>query len=135
MCCRVFKVPILPHEALWLIRRYGNGVAYFSPEKRKYYLAKKPNGSCVFLDESVYPVRCTIHFEKPFTCRLWPFHITRKPISNLEKEYAEFQYRDETYYVYLNSSCQGIGYGYPLPAVIPRYIELWLKKEKLLHRV
>jgi hypothetical protein len=46
----------------------GFAVTYCRRSGRRYLLAQKEDGYCIFWDE-----KCTIHPVKPLMCRAWPF--------------------------------------------------------------
>lgn len=97
-----------------------------------YYLKKKYDGSCIFQINNM----CGIQDIKPLACKLWPVIINEKPKYGYKEE-AEYEYKGQSFYIYLDSYCKGISYGKPLPFfekyIIPEFIEISLKsREKQL---
>ena len=121
-CCIDYIVPLTYREAFRLQSVYG--VRIYKLGDR--YVLKGAGEPCPFLILRPYSSICTIQNEKPRACKLYPFIIRLKPIDNASKEYAEFTYKGNKYYVYLQSGCRGIGQGADLELVIPKFIELWL---------
>ena len=122
-CCTKFKVTLRPYEYAKIFELMPEAVVV----DVKPYL-RKIGGRCVFLDE--YGL-CSLHELglKPFSCKVWPFLVYRKPKSVSCGE-AEFYYKGETYYVYFNQYafiCPGVGVGRPeeLPNVISEVIEIY----------
>ncbi len=83
-CCRIWQVELLPGEperAENLAWPAGDPLIGIEPLARhggKTYLAHRPDGACVFLNEA--NGRCRIHEQfgeptKPLGCRLYPFQI------------------------------------------------------------
>ena len=123
-CCQAYIVPIKFIEALNYTRKYGEVTIYL---KGKYYLTKKSDGSCIFLNKNSSITSCRIYLERPLTCKLYPFHITRKPIKDTDPKDAEININGEKYYCYVDAACPGVGRGYEIKYLIPKIFELWKK--------
>jgi hypothetical protein len=55
---------------------------------------------------------CGLQQMKPKACKLWPFKIVTKPeFGNASK--AAYNYGENTFFVYADSTCGGIMYGNP----------------------
>ena len=103
-CCKKYVVPLSNEEAERLMRKYGK----FVVEKigRRYFI-RKVNGRCIFLKNGL----CTIQEEKPRACQLWPFYIYKKPRKSKDAKYAYIEYKNEDFYVYVDTFCRGINRG------------------------
>jgi len=126
-CCREFRVPLNAYEATKLAEIFGYDCLELG--LKGYYLKKKPNRRCIFQIYSGGRWICGIQGIKPLACRLWPFIVTQKPRYEYKDE-AEFEFRGQKVYVYLNPYCRGIIYGTPssifIKKVIPEFVELSL---------
>lgn len=121
LCCRNFLVPLLTHEALKIYKTFGPLIVQVNG---KIALAKKPDGSCVFLTYEGGIAKCTIYFERPGVCRLYPFYIK----VGAEEGEEDALYVDETgfkYRVYIDTNCPGTYKGPPIEPIIPKVIETW----------
>ena len=126
-CCRAYEVVLSFSEWLKLVNVYGAGVA--RPSLNKFYLSKRNDGSCIFLNQVGNRYYCGLQYDKPKACKIWPFKISSRPKYGRPRE-AAYRYRDKTFYVYLVSSCSGIRWGTPseefVKAVIPEFIDIAL---------
>ena len=126
-CCKEFKVPLSAYEATRLASIFG--YEYLELGLRGYYLKKRQDKRCVFQVYSNGRWICGIQGLKPLACRLWPFIISERPRYDYKDE-AEFEFRGQRFYVYLNPYCRGIIYGKPssmfINKVIPEFIEISL---------
>lgn len=108
-------------EALNLARKYGVPMVV---RGAKYIMPCKANGSCVFLDEEGGVATCTIYFERPYVCRMYPFHVTQRDLgfgggaSYVDDDGVKL-------YVYIDATCRGVGYGRPIASLIPIVVSLW----------
>ncbi len=122
-CCTEFEVILRPYEYARIFELMPEAVvAGVKPSLRKI------GGRCIFQNE--YGL-CNLQELglKPFSCKVWPFLVYKKPKSVNPKE-AEFYYNDEIYYVYFNQYafiCPGINMGRPeeFPSVISEVIEIY----------
>jgi Fe-S-cluster containining protein len=123
------------NEWLKLIRTYGIGVT--GAGLNKFYLEKKPDGSCLFLCMSEGICLCGLQNMKPLACKLWPFKIVDKPKYGKGRE-AILNYKGRRLFVYVDPFCPEIRWGKPTATmtsnVIPEFIEIALGlKEKQFH--
>ncbi|MEM1990144.1 MAG: YkgJ family cysteine cluster protein [Candidatus Bathyarchaeia archaeon] len=128
ICCREFEVVLTFQEWLNITKKYGVGVTRAS--LNKFYMGKKPDGSCVFLYMAPSGKwLCGLQRNKPLACKLWPFKILNKPKYGDPKK-AAFEYYGHRFYVYVDSFCPGIYWGPPsaelIYKVIPEFIEIAL---------
>ncbi len=123
-CCIAFAIPLKFIEALRLTRKYGPVVIQAGG---KYYLAKKPDETCIFLKYNGPIAYCQIYLERPGCCKLYPFHISRKPLPNVNPSSAKALIGGETLYIYIDAACPGVDdrMGYPIKNLIPKAVELW----------
>ncbi|MCX8204832.1 MAG: YkgJ family cysteine cluster protein [Candidatus Nezhaarchaeota archaeon] len=122
-CCRHFLVTLTPGEALNLTRKYGIPMLI---KGVKYIMPCKADGSCVFLAEDNGAARCTIYFERPYVCRMYPFHVSQRDLGGGSE--AIYVDRDGTgLYVYVDVACRGVGRGVPIEKLIPLAVRLWRK--------
>ncbi|MEM0049498.1 MAG: YkgJ family cysteine cluster protein [Candidatus Bathyarchaeia archaeon] len=126
LCCREFEVVLTFNEWLNITKRYGVGVTRAG--LNKIYIAKKSDGSCVFL----YPSSsgkwlCGLQHIKPLACKLWPFKVLSKPKYGHSSE-AIFEYLGQKFYVYIDPFCPGIRWGKPsaelVYKILPEFIEI-----------
>ncbi|MEM2087149.1 MAG: YkgJ family cysteine cluster protein [Thermoproteota archaeon] len=122
-CCSKFKVTLRPYEYAKISELMPEAVV---PDVKPFL--RKIGGKCVFQNE--YGL-CDLQELglKPFSCKVWPFLVYKKPKSINPGE-AEFHYNDEKYYVYLNQHafiCTGVNMGMPeeLPNIIWEVIEIY----------
>lgn len=128
ICCKEFEVVLTFNEWLNITKRYGVGVT--KAGLNKFYMGKKPDGSCIFLYMAPNGKwLCGLQETKPLACKLWPFKVLNKPKYGNPKE-ALFQYCGQNFYVYVDPFCPGIYWGQPTPEliykVIPEFIEIAL---------
>ncbi|OYT49720.1 zinc/iron-chelating domain-containing protein [Candidatus Bathyarchaeota archaeon ex4484_231] len=127
ICCKKFDVVLKFDEWLRLVKTYGIGVT--TAGLNKFYLNKRPDGSCVFLTQSGNISFCGLQNMKPLACKLWPFRILDKPKYGRPNE-AAFNYNGRRLYVYIDPLCPEILWGKPTPKmvykVIPEFIEIAL---------
>ena len=109
-------------EAASFTRKYGPIVVYYNG---KYYLSKKNDGSCIFLTYVNGTAYCMNYLERPLTCKLYPFHLSMKPIEGVSEENARINIGDMELYLYLDALCPGIGQGYRIEDFILKVIDLW----------
>ncbi|MEM1901070.1 MAG: YkgJ family cysteine cluster protein [Candidatus Nezhaarchaeales archaeon] len=120
-CCREFLVPLLTHEALKIYKSFGPLVVQVNG---KIALAKKPDGSCVFLSYDGGIAKCLIYFERPGVCRIYPFYVkvgsSKGDDDALYVDDMGFKYR-----VYVDVNCPGSYKGPPIEPIMPKVIETW----------
>ncbi len=121
-CCRHYWVPINSGELPFLLKYYSN---YLEVRKGKIYLKRRVDGSCVFLKNNL----CTIQGVKPVACKTFPFYVQTSPLKKYKPEEAIFTFNSKKYFVYVDSSCEGLGLGFPVEKVIKEAIEI-LRGEK-----
>ncbi len=108
-CCKSRHVP-LTIEDIKRLSRYKNPeefVIIFN--ERKLVMERREwDSGCVFL----YDTCCTIQEEKPLVCNLFPVCVSDNPL--LEGS-EPIRLEDNTdMFMYVDSSCKGIGTGEPL---------------------
>ncbi|MCX8171469.1 MAG: YkgJ family cysteine cluster protein [Candidatus Bathyarchaeota archaeon] len=128
ICCREFEVVLTFNEWLNITKKYG--VGFTKSGLNKFYIGKKPDGSCIFLYMAPDGKwLCGLQDNKPLACKLWPFKVLNKPKYGNSKE-ALFQYYGQNFYVYIDTFCPGIYWGQPtaelIYKVIPEFIEIAL---------
>ena len=127
-CC--YKtVQLTKKEAELFLKRHPSHVDIIdcmSKDRRyKQYLIKKNAlKKCNFLKNKL----CTIQEEKPYACKMYPFSISRIPLS--KSDGSLYSANDEIYYVYVSPICSGLGRGNDIRDSIEKTIELWKKTEK-----
>ncbi len=104
VCCKKYIVGLSKEEALRLIKKYGKHTVIL---KGKRYFIRKINGTCIFQVGNL----CSIQREKPLACRLWPFFISKKPLKDRDRLLAEFEYKNQVFYVYVDPFCRGLNRG------------------------
>ena len=128
LCCREFEVVLTFPEWLKITQTYGFSVT--KTGLNKFFMSKKPDGSCVFLYRAPDGRwLCGLQNRKPLACKLWPFKILTKPKYGDAKE-ALFKYNGQKFYIYIDSFCPGIRWGIPsaelIYKMIPEFIEIAL---------
>ena len=127
ICCMYYNVTLKFDEWLRIVQKFGIGVT--EAGLNKLYLAKKADGSCIFLSKSNGVYYCMLQDMKPLACKLWPFKILSRPKYGRSRE-AEFNYNGRRFYVYVDPFCPEIRLGKPMPImigkVIPEFIEIAL---------
>ncbi|MEM2136837.1 MAG: YkgJ family cysteine cluster protein [Candidatus Methanomethylicia archaeon] len=121
-CCKEYIVPLKFSEAIALTRKYGPIAIYYNG---RYYLSKKADETCIFLTKVGNIAYCMNYLERPLCCKLYPFHISRKPIEGIEEGNAEINVNGEKLYLYVDALCPGIGQGYYIREFITKIIEIW----------
>ena len=123
-CCIEYSVPLMLNEALRLIKKYGWVI-----ERRgnKVVLASKPNGECIFLSRIGGLAYCTIYYERPLVCKLYPFYIRLKPLDETHRDKALYICEDNLkLYVYIDRKCPGVDRGgYPIEIIVPKIVKVW----------
>ena len=126
LCCRDYSVVLNLPEWLYILKKFG--VEYTSSSINRFYLAKRVNGSCVFLQETPHKSYCSIQYMKPLACKLWPFKILNKPKYGLQNQAEYTYYGNKKLYVYVDSACNGLRPGSPTQelkySIIPEFIEI-----------
>ena len=126
-CCFIFDIPIDSLDYHQIITKYGyNSIRTINDE---WFLQRWDNYKCLFLEEKKNGGFCTIHEDRPYTCRVFPFVIRRNTdYGNLE--FASLFYKKETFCVYLTAECPGIVLGEPSETfktkTIPEFMEIRL---------
>jgi len=113
---------LLTHEALRIYKSFGPFVVQVDG---KIALAKRPDGSCVFLDYDGGAARCMIYFERPDVCRIYPFYVK----AGLPEDHDAL-YTDDVglkYGIYVDVKCPGAYRGPPIEPILPKVIETWRK--------
>lgn len=130
-CCKAFAIPLKFIEALHLTRKYGPVVIQAGG---KFYLIKKPDDTCIFLKYEGPIAYCQIYLERPGCCKIYPFHVSKKPLPNIKPSTAKVNYHGETLYVYIDKSCPGVNVraGYPIRNLIPKAIRLWKSYRRMM---
>lgn len=127
LCCKEFNVVLRFEEWLRLINKYG--VEMTRAGLNKFYLARRSDGSCVFLYPYMGKWFCGLQDMKPLACKLWPFKILKTPKYGSPNK-ALFIYRGRPLYVYIDPFCPNIKWGKPTPElihkIVPEFIELSL---------
>jgi len=119
-CCMEYRVPLRFYEYLKL-RSTG-----FVEERGTRFYIKKIGKKCPFQVGRLCSLQGTI---KPLACKLYPFKIREKG-----EEEAEFEYKGETFYVYVDAStCPNIVLGKPTPMLkklITEAIQIYLGEKR-----
>jgi len=127
ICCREFEVVLRFHEWLKLVQTYGVGVT--GAGLSKFYVAKRPDGFCLFSTAYSGVKLCGLQSMKPLACKIWPFKIVDKPKYGSARE-ALFEYKGRRLFVYVDPFCPEIRWGKPTPEmtyyVVPEFIEIAL---------
>jgi len=115
-----YRVPLRFYEYLKL-RSTG-----FVEERGTRFYIKKIGKKCPFQVGRLCSLQGTI---KPLACKLYPFKIREKG-----EEEAEFEYKGETFYVYVDAStCPNIVLGKPtltLKKLITEAIQIYLGEKR-----
>lgn len=127
LCCREYEVVLKFNEWLSLVRTYGVGVTKAGLDK--FYLEKKPDGSCLFLYMSNGVWFCGLQNMKPLACKLWPFKILDEPKFGRAQE-AIFNHRGRSFYIYVDPICPEIRWGKSpvkmVDNVLPEFVDIAL---------
>ena len=123
-CCIDYLVELTPGEAIYYATKYGPVVFKY---RNKFFLLPKPDGSCIFLRKYNGIYYCSIYYDRPRVCRLYPFYISYKSLRRDDKSRAEFNYNGETIYIYIDKECPGVDKARNIKELIPRVIRLWYK--------
>lgn len=92
----------------------------------KYYLVKKYDGSCIFLDYERGVAKCLIYHDRPRVCRMYPFLVTRKPL-NGDGEDAEIRLGERKVYLYVDAVCPGVNTAENIHYLLGKILEKWLR--------
>ncbi|MCX8182017.1 MAG: YkgJ family cysteine cluster protein [Candidatus Methanomethyliaceae archaeon] len=126
-CCKEFKVPLRTYEMVLLANTFGFSCIEFGVSAT--YLKRRLDGRCVFQVKRNGKMVCGIQPLKPVACKMWPFAVFESPHYEHSNE-ASFNFKNETFYVYVNNYCRGLIYGSPsfrfINSVIPEFVELKL---------
>jgi len=125
LCCKGFSVVLRFEEWFRLVKRFGAEVTRVG--LNKFYLARRSDGSCVFLYNYFGRWLCGLQDMKPLACKMWPFKVLKRPKYGNPNE-SIFNYRGRTFYVYVDPFCPNLRWGRPTAEltykVIPEIIEL-----------
>jgi len=108
-------VVLKPEEWVRLLELYGPSVV--EAGCGKFYLRRRPDGSCVFLTRVGDKWLCSLQDNKPKACKLWPFKVVSWPKYGRPHE-AYFDYAGVPLYIYVDPFCPGIKWGRPTPAFV-----------------
>lgn len=125
MCCRDYHVVLNYNEWVNIVKNYG--IETTIPTASKLFLGKNSDGTCCFLKRDGDNFFCGLQFMKPLACKIWPFKIFDKPkFGNTNK--ALFQYRNNNFYIYVDTGCSGLNWGTPSPElkhkILPEFIDV-----------
>jgi len=127
LCCREFEVVLTFKEWLKLVKNYGISVT--KAGLNSFYIAKNPEGTCLFLSGSNQVCLCGLQNMKPMACKIWPFKILDQPKYGRGND-ALFNYDGRRLFVYIDPFCPGIGWGKPsqefVYKVVPEFIQIAL---------
>lgn len=128
LCCKEFEVVLTFNEWLNITKKYGVGVTRAG--LNKFYMGKRPDGSCLFLYTALNGKQlCGLQNNKPLACKIWPFKVLSKPKYG-DADKSLFEYNGQKFYVYIDPFCPGIYWGVPsaelVYKVIPEFIEIAL---------
>jgi hypothetical protein len=113
-CCSLLDVQ-LGFEDEKRLRKYGD---VFSYGRIGVYL-KKVNGKCIFYEAG----KCLIYPDRPLGCRNYPFYIRRNGVED-----AKFRFKNQIFFVYLDSSCRGIEKGKGIKGEIKKVLSEMVSK-------
>jgi len=89
---------------------------------------RKLDGSCCFLVDRGSYTECSIYYDRPLVCKLYPFYITTNPLPNIDEDLARYNIGNKNYvYVYLDSTCPGVNKTRNISIVVRKAVELWLR--------
>lgn len=107
-CCKRYRVTLTVYEYALIVKRLGPEFIEISETGDP--CLRRVKGTCVFQDLNglcqLQPLGL-----KPLACKVWPFKVQEAPARGYRSEYARFDYEGEAYYVYVNSSCNGVNAG------------------------
>ncbi len=110
-----------------ILSRYGQGVVEVG--LGKVYLRHGFEDRCIFQQPIMGRWACAIQSIKPLACKLFPFRVLSRPIYG-RGDGSEYRYRGRSFYIYLDSNCEGIIVGRPSERfygqVLPEVLELGL---------
>lgn len=109
-CCLGYRVPLKMDEYVRVGSLYGSGVMEYGLGKA--YLRMGVDRRCIFQRPLMDRWVCTIQGMKPTACRLFPFRIHHEPVYS-HGDNSAYEFRGETWHVYLDPDCQGIVPGRP----------------------
>jgi len=109
-CCKLYSVVLNFHEWLKIVNTFGaektvSGLG-------KLYIKRGVDGSCPFLCSFSSLYLCGLQQMKPNACKLWPFKVLAEPKYGQSNK-AEFNFGGRKLFVYADSMCPGLKYGYP----------------------
>lgn len=110
LCCKEYNVVLTFTEWLNIVKNYG--VSATVPGINKFFLKRKSDGSCIFLQHFSNTYFCGLQPTKPRACKLWPFKVFSQPKFGKAKE-ATYTYNGRKFYMYLDPFCLGITWGTP----------------------
>ncbi len=136
LCCFYFRVPLKSYEALKIAEAFGlDKIAIIGG---KEYIEKEEGKACPFLVSRNGKLMCSLQDIglKPVACKLWPFHVYKRPEYGRDEE-AYFQHKLGGFYVYVDQRCPGVSLGKPnqkLIRTVEEAIDIWLgiREEQLL---
>lgn len=104
-----------------LARKYGLPIV---ARGVKYVMPCKADGSCVFLVEDRDTAACAIYFERPYVCRMYPFHVSQRDVGG-GSEAVYVDHDGLKLYVHVDVTCRGVGRGVPIERMVPIVVKLW----------
>ena len=108
LCCYSYDITLEKKEYKRFNKIFGNGIFNYNKFPIKYFLKRKINGNCIFLNTSEAKSKCKIHQIKPIICKNFPFLILKSKNKN-----SSYLYKKKRYNIYLDSMCKGIKLGNP----------------------
>ena len=114
-CCIDTEISFVPYEYTNFPKKYvkwENNIPYLRRGKL-----------CPFQKDKL----CTIHKQKPYLCRIYPFHIRWSYNSEIEKEKSEFVFNKFKLYVFIDGKCNGVNKGKAIKGIILDKVKDYLK--------
>jgi len=126
-CCRGYNVVLSFPEWVNIVRTYGLGATESS--LNRFFLGKKIDGTCLFLNRIGSMPYCTLQSTKPRACKIWPFKVLSEPKYGGATE-ASYDYANDHIYVYVDTFCSGVRWGTPsrrlISKVLPEFLDIVL---------
>ncbi|MGQ9542947.1 MAG: YkgJ family cysteine cluster protein [Candidatus Bathyarchaeia archaeon] len=123
-CCKWFRVPLRMDEYANLLKNYGSSCIDIGVDR--VYLARRPDGRCVFQIPMSGRWICGIQAVKPIACKQWPFIIVNKPLFGHD-DLALLKEFDLKFYIYVDPKCRGLLLGAPSTILLERILPEVLK--------
>ena len=124
VCCYHYTVPLTEDEVEYFKKKDPNIV---NKSEDQWYMHHEEGKPCEFLAKSDGEECCGIQSNKPVSCKMYPFYVTK--VDEKTPKDAIYEFDGKKYSVLISTFCKGNNKGHNVEEVIPEAINFWLRKD------